>query len=156
MVLKLFNITQPDIAIFGEKDYQQYIIIKTMVADLSLPIEIISSPIIREKDGLAVSSRNVYMKSEQRKEATVVYESLLLAKELVREGKYRVSFLKEKMNELIKSKKHIRMDYIEFVNPQTLKKVEKVEKPMRILVAVWIGKARLIDNMEVRPKRQSR
>jgi pantoate--beta-alanine ligase len=156
VVLKLFNIVQPDIAVFGEKDYQQYIIIKTMTEDLNLPIKIIPSPIIREKDGLAVSSRNIYLEREERKEATVIYESLLLTKEMVKRGKYRVSFLKEKMNELIKSKRHTRIDYIEFVNPQTLKKVEKVEKPTRILVAVWIGKARLIDNMEVRPKRQSR
>jgi pantoate--beta-alanine ligase len=151
VVLKLFNITKPDTAIFGEKDYQQLIIIKKMTEDLNLPIEIISSPIIREKDGLALSSRNIYLKKEERKEATIIYESLIMAKKIVNDGEYRVNLLKEKMNELIKSKRHARIDYIEFVNSQTLEKVEKVENPTRILVAVWIGKARLIDNMEVRP-----
>ncbi len=156
VVLKLLNITKPDIAVFGEKDYQQYIIIKTMTEDLNLPIEIIPSPIIREKDGLAVSSRNIYLAKEERNEATIIYESLIMAKKMVDKGKYRVNLLREKMNELIKPKSHVHIDYIEFVNPQTLKKVEKVENPTRILIAVWIGKARLIDNMEVRPKRQSR
>jgi len=156
VVLKLLNITKPNIAVFGEKDYQQYIIIKTMTEDLNLPIEIIPSPIIREKDGLAVSSRNIYLAKEERNEATIIYESLIMAKKMVDKGKYRVNLLREKMNELIKPKSHVHIDYIEFVNPQTLKKVEKVENPTRILIAVWIGKARLIDNMEVRPKRQSR
>jgi pantoate--beta-alanine ligase len=151
VVLKLFNITQPDVAVFGEKDYQQFIIIKTMTKDLNLPIKVIPSPIIREKDGLAISSRNIYLKSEERKEAAVIYESLIMAREMVEEGKYRVEFLKKKMNELIKSKKHARVDYIEFVDPRTLETVDKVENPTRILMAVWIGKARLIDNMEVKP-----
>jgi pantoate--beta-alanine ligase len=156
VVLKLFNITQPDIAVFGEKDYQQYIILKRMTKDLNLPVEIISSPIVREKDGLAVSSRNIYLEKEGRKEATIIYESLIKARELVDKGRKEVVFLKEKMIELIESKKHTRIDYVEFVNPETLDKVERVEEPTRVLIAVWIGKARLIDNMEIRPKRQSR
>ncbi len=150
VVLKLFNITQPDIAVFGEKDYQQYIIIKTMTEDLNLPIEIIPSPIIRERDGLALSSRNIYLGSEQRKEATIIYESLIMAKEMVDKGEKEVGLLKEKMAELIKSKRHTRIDYIEFVETETLERVERVDKPTRVLAAVWIGKARLIDNMEVK------
>jgi pantoate--beta-alanine ligase len=156
VVLKLFNIIKPDIAVFGEKDYQQYIIIKKMTGDLNLPIEIIPSPIIREKYGLALSSRNIYLDEEERKEATIIYESLIMTKEMVRKGKYEVNLLKEAMSEMIKSKRHTRIDYIEFVEPQTMEQVEKVENPTRILVAVWIGRARLIDNTEVRPKRQSR
>lgn len=151
VVLKLFNITQPDIAVFGEKDYQQYIIIKKMTEDLNLPIKIIPSPTIREKDGLAMSSRNIYLNTEQRKEATVIYESLIAAKELVKKGNYSVSSLKKKMKEMIDSKKHTKIDYIEFVNPETLRKIKKVEQPARILLAVWVGKARLIDNMEIKP-----
>jgi len=151
VVLKLFNITQPDIAVFGEKDYQQYIIIKKMSEDLNLPIKIIPSPIIREKDGLAMSSRNTYLNREQRKEAAIVYESLLTAKDLVKKGKHETGFLKKKMTGLIESKKYTRIDYIEFINPETLKKVKKIEKPTRILMAVWVGKTRLIDNIEVRP-----
>jgi pantoate--beta-alanine ligase len=151
VVLKLFNIIQPDIAVFGEKDYQQYIIIKRMTSDLNLPIKIIPLPIIREKDGLAISSRNIYLNPVQRKEATVLYESLIVAKELVKKGEYNVGFLKKKMKELIESKRHTKIDYIEFVNPKTLEKISKVEKKTRILIAVWVGKARLIDNMEIKP-----
>ena len=151
VVLKLFNIVQPDVAVFGEKDYQQYIIIKTMTDDLNLPIEIIPSPIIREKDGLAVSSRNVYLEEEERKEARIIYESLIMAKEMVDKGEKDVGFLKKEMTELIKSRKHTRIDYIEFVDSENLEKVEKIETPTRVLVAVWIGKARLIDNTEVKP-----
>jgi len=151
VVLKLFNITQPDIAVFGEKDYQQYIIIKKMSEDLNLPIKIIPSPIIREKDGLAMSSRNIYLNREQRKEAAVIYESLLTAKDLVKKGKHETGFLKKKMTGLIESKKSTRIDYIDFVNPETLEKVKKIEQPTRILIAVWVGNTRLIDNMEIKP-----
>ena len=150
VVLKLFNITQPDIAVFGEKDYQQLIIIKKMTEDLNLPIEIVSAPIVRESDGLALSSRNIYLESEERKEAAVIYQSLVMAKEMVGEGEKDVSLLKKKMTELIESKEHTRIDYIEFVNIRTLEKVGKVESPTRIIMAVWVGKARLIDNMEIR------
>jgi pantoate--beta-alanine ligase len=149
VVLKLFNIAQPDVAVFGEKDYQQLIIIKKMVEDLSLPIEIIASPIIRENDGLALSSRNIYLESEQRKEATILYESLIVAKEMVREGEKEIGLLKEKMKRLIESKKHTRIDYIEFVESDTLERVKRVDKPTRVLIAVWVGNARLIDNMEI-------
>jgi pantoate--beta-alanine ligase len=151
VVLKLFNITQPDIAVFGEKDYQQLVIIKKMTEDLNLPIEIVPSPIIREKDGLALSSRNIYLESEQRKEASVIYESLVMAGEMVLGGEKDVASLKGKMAELIETKKHTRIDYIEFVDICTLEKVERVESPTRIIMAVWVGKARLIDNMEIRP-----
>ncbi len=151
VVLKLFNITQPNFAVFGEKDYQQYIIIKTMTGDLNLPIKIIAATIIREKDGLAVSSRNIYLNGEERKEASVLYESLIMAKGMVKNGEYRVGVLKKEMNELIKTKKHARIDYIEFVDPYTLERIGEVDKPVRILMAVKIGKARLIDNMEVKP-----
>lgn len=151
VVLKLFNIIQPDLAIFGEKDYQQYVIIKKMTEDLNLPINIIASPIIREKDGLAMSSRNKYLNNEQRKEATVLYEALILASNLIKEGKYEVDLLLREMSDLIKSKKTARINYIDFVNSETLLDVQKIEKPTRILMAVWIGNTRLIDNMEVRP-----
>jgi pantoate--beta-alanine ligase len=151
VVLKLFNIVQPDVAVFGEKDYQQYIIIKKMTDDLNLPIEVIPSPIVREKDGLAVSSRNVYLEEEERKQAKIVYESLIMAKEIVDKGEKDVGFLKKEMTELIKSRKHTRIDYIEFVNSENLEKVEKIEAPTRVLIAVWMGKARLIDNMEIIP-----
>ncbi len=151
VVLKLFNIIQPDIAVFGKKDYQQYIIIKRMTEDLNLPINIIASPIVREKDGLAMSSRNKYLNHEQRKEATVLYESLIYASNLIKQGKYGAGFLRKEMTNLIKSKNNTRIDYIDFVNPETLKDVQKIEEPTRILMAVRVGNTKLIDNMEVKP-----
>ena len=151
VVLKLFNIIQPDIAIFGEKDYQQYIIIKRMTEDLNLPIKILAAPIIREKDGLAVSSRNNYLNKEQRKEATILYESLITARELIKEGSIEVDILRKKMSKLIETEKNARIDYIDFVNPDNLLNVQRIESPTRILLAVWMGDTRLIDNMEVKP-----
>jgi len=151
VVLKLFNIIQPDIAVFGKKDYQQYIIIKRMTEDLNLPINIIASPIVREKNGLAMSSRNKYLNHEQRKEATVLYESLIYASNLIKQGKYGAGFLRKEMTNLIKSKNNTRIDYIDFVNPETLKDVQKIEEPTRILMAVRVGNTKLIDNMEVKP-----
>lgn len=151
VVLKLFNIIQPDLAIFGEKDYQQYIIIKRMTEDLNLPIKILAAPIIREKDGLAVSSRNNYLNEEQRKEAPILYKSLITARDLIKKGNYEVDFLRKEMSKLIESKKNTRIDYIDFANPETLINVQKIESPTRILMAVLIGSTRIIDNMEVKP-----
>lgn len=151
IVLKLFNIVQPHIAVFGEKDFQQYIIIKQMTRDLNLPIRIISSPIIREEDGLAMSSRNNYLTPEQRKEATVLFNSMQRVRNMVENGERNVSKLKSIIENMIGEKKHARIDYISFVEPETLKKVSIVEKSVRILMAVWIGRARLIDNMEINP-----
>ncbi len=152
VVLKLLNIILPNIAVFGEKDYQQYIIIKRMCEDLNLPIEIIPSPIKREADGLAISSRNRYLTFDERKEATVLYESMRKAKDLVQRGVEDVRSIKKEMVKLIESKKYPRIDYIEFVDPVNLKRVSTIKGPTRVLEAVWIGKARLIDNIEVRIK----
>ncbi|MEA1912679.1 MAG: pantoate--beta-alanine ligase [candidate division WOR-3 bacterium] len=149
IVLKLFNTVQPDLAVFGEKDYQQYIIIKRMSRDLNLPISVIPSPIVREEDGLAMSSRNLYLTPSERKEAPVLYESMRRAKELASKGERNVKNLKKEMVKFIESKKYPRIDYIEFVDPENLKRAKILQGPTRILLAVWIGKARLIDNMEV-------
>lgn len=151
MVLKLLNIVGPDHAIFGEKDYQQFIIIKRMCKDLNLPIEIIPAPIVRERDGLAMSSRNKYLTFDEREEATILYESMKKAEELVQSGIKDIATLKKEIVKLIESKKYPRIDYIEFVDPETLKRVSTIQGRTRILEAIWIGKARLIDNMEIRP-----
>ena len=150
VVLKLFNIIQPDVAIFGEKDYQQLIIIKRMTKDLNLPITIISSPIVREEDGVAMSSRNKYLNPEERKKATVLYESMKEAQRLVANGIMDVDALKKEMIKIIEKKEHLRIEYIEFVEPETLKRVKKVGASNRILMAVHIGRTRLIDNMEIK------
>ncbi len=150
VVIKLLLIVQPDIAVFGEKDYQQLVIVKRMVRDLNIPVQILSSPIVRERDGLAMSSRNRYLNPEERKNATVLYDSMKEAQQLVNKGMTDVNALKKEMIKIIEGRKHPRVEYIEFVEPETLKRVKKVGVSNRILMAVHIGRTRLIDNMEIR------
>jgi pantoate--beta-alanine ligase len=152
VVLKLFNIVKPDIAIFGEKDYQQLQVIKRMVKDLNLDIEIVGAPTVREEDGLAMSSRNTYLSSEERKSALSLYKSLLLAKDLVKKGEKDPQKIKKKMEEFIHNYPFTKVQYIEFVDPETLEPVSMIEKPVVCALAVFVGKARLIDNMLISPK----
>ncbi len=152
VVAKLFNITKPHIAVFGQKDAQQALIIKQMVRDLNFDIEIIVAPIVRESDGLAMSSRNVYLTESERKDATVLYQSLKLAEKLISEGERKSEVIISKMEELIKSKPSAKIDYIAIVKPNTLEKVEKMEEGNEYLIAlaVRIGSTRLIDNTIVK------
>jgi pantoate--beta-alanine ligase len=152
VVAKLFNITKPHIAVFGQKDAQQALIIKQMVRDLNFDIEIIVAPIIREPDGLAMSSRNVYLSDSERKDATVLYESLKLAEKLIENGERNSENIILKMEELIKSKPTAKIDYIAIVEPETLEKVETLSegKEYLIALAVRIGSTRLIDNTIVK------
>ncbi|CUU03366.1 pantoate--beta-alanine ligase [Candidatus Thermokryptus mobilis] len=153
VVAKLFNITKPHIAIFGQKDAQQALIIKQMVRDLNFDIEIIVAPIVREPDGLAMSSRNVYLSDLERKDATVLYESLKLAEKLIKEnGERDPNVIISKMKELISSKPTAKIDYIAIVEPETLEKVESLTEGHEYLVAlaVRIGSTRLIDNTIVK------
>lgn len=150
VVCKLFNIITPDIAVFGEKDAQQSIIIKKMVADLNIGIKILTVPTVREKDGLAMSSRNVYLSSQQRKDAVVLYQSLLMAKELIEKGEMEASKIKAKIDELISSKPTAKIDYIDIVKKSDLSALDILGGEVLIALAVWIGKTRLIDNITVR------
>lgn len=152
VVAKLFNITKPHIAVFGQKDAQQALIIKQMVRDLNFDIEIIVAPIVREPDGLAMSSRNVYLSESERKDATVLYESLKLAEKLINEGERNPEVISSKMEELIKSKPTAKIDYIAIVEPNTLEKVQELleGKEYLIALAVRIGSTRLIDNTLVK------
>ncbi len=152
VVLKLFNIVQPDLAVFGEKDYQQLKIIQRMVKDLNLDVKIIPHPTVREADGLAMSSRNTYLSPAERNSAASLYLALNLAEELINQGEKRVSLLKEKLKEFIESYPYTKVQYIEFVDPETLKEVERVEEPTLLALAVYVGKARLIDNKIIIPK----
>jgi pantoate--beta-alanine ligase len=152
VVLKLFNIVQPEIAVFGEKDYQQLKIIQRMVQDLNLDVKIISHPTVREEDGLAMSSRNTYLSPEERKSAIALYKALNLAEELINQGERRVNLLKSKLKEFIESYPYTKVQYIEFVHPETLKEVERVDEPTLLALAVFVGKARLIDNKIIIPK----
>ncbi len=145
VVAKLFELVRPDKAFFGQKDYQQLKVIEKMVKELNMDIEIVSLPIVREKDGLALSSRNTYLNKEERKRALVLYNSLSLAKELIKSGEEKARKVKKEMEKLIKPKGEI--DYIAIANPETLKEVEGIKGKVLVALAVKIGKARLIDNM---------
>jgi len=152
IVCKLFNIVIPDIAVFGEKDAQQAIIIKKMVADLNLGVKIITIPTVREPDGLAMSSRNVYLSPQERKEATILYQSLQMAKNLITNGERDTRKIKAQMHALISSSQTAKIDYIEIVRKNTLVSLDTLDtlsSELLIAIAVWFGKTRLIDNITV-------
>ena len=146
VVTKLFNIVAPDRAYFGEKDAQQLAVIKRMVRDLNIDIEIIGCPIVREKDGLAKSSRNTYLSVEERNAAIILNKSLTLAKEKIQAGERDSEVIIKLIQEVINSEKLARIDYIEVVDSLSMEKVERIEKSVLVAIAVFIGKTRLIDN----------
>ncbi len=147
VVAKLFNIVGPDSAYFGQKDAQQAAIIKRMAADLNIPVKIKIVPTVRERDGLALSSRNLYLTSEERKDASALFESLSMAKKMVDSGVSNASRIISAMKRLINSKKTARIDYVAIVDPVELKPVKHVSAGSLAALAVWIGKTRLIDNI---------
>ena len=147
IVAKLFNIVGVCSAYFGEKDWQQIQVIKRMAQDLSYRVEIKRCPIIREKDGLAMSSRNVYLTKEQRNQASHIPESLLKAHEKIIEGERQSSVIKGIISELLDRSSAIDIDYVELVNGENLSITDQIDEETRVLVAVRIGAARLIDNM---------
>ncbi|MCP2519123.1 pantoate--beta-alanine ligase [Candidatus Aminicenantes bacterium AC-335-B20] len=152
IVLKLFNIIQPNIAFFGQKDAQQAIIIKRMVRDLNLDVEIKVMPIVREKDGLAMSSRNTYLSPEERKQATVLYRSLQLAKELIEKGEKSSELIISEMKKLIETEPSAKIDYVEIVDLEELNPIKEIKNEALIALAVYIGNTRLIDNIIVNGK----
>lgn len=152
VVSKLFNIATPDKAYFGEKDAQQLAIIKRMVRDLNFNIEIIGCPIIRESDGLAKSSRNTYLSSDERKAALVLNRSLKLAKKAIAGGEKSSEKIFKIIKDKIETENLSRIDYIEIVNSETLKPVDSLISSSLIAIAVYIGKTRLIDNFTVEVK----
>lgn len=147
IVLKLLNITKPHIVVFGQKDVQQAFIIKKMVKDLNFDADVIIAPIVREKDGLAMSSRNTYLSNTERSNATVLYKALEHAKKRIIEGERSVNKLRNEMMEILKSGSPSQIDYIAFIDTSAFKEVENIELPeILIAVAVKFGKTRLIDN----------
>ena len=146
VVTKLFNIVAPDRAYFGEKDAQQLAVIKRMVRDLNIDVEIVGCPIVREKDGLAKSSRNTYLSVEERNAAIILNKSLTLAKEKIQAGERDSAVIIKLIEEIINSEKLARVDYIEVVDSLSMEKVERIEKAVLVAIAVFIGKTRLIDN----------
>lgn len=147
VVTKLFNIVRPHIAYFGQKDAQQTLLIKRMVNDLNMFIEVKVLPIVREKDGLALSSRNEYLNPEERQAAPVLYKSLQEAQRGLDSGERDSRKIIQRMEEMIKRIKPAKIDYISIVDGETLESRERIEGKILIALAVWIGKTRLIDNL---------
>ncbi|MCK9375125.1 MAG: pantoate--beta-alanine ligase [Syntrophobacterales bacterium] len=146
VVLKLFHQVQPHTAVFGEKDYQQLQVIKRMAADLDVPVTVVGRPIVREPDGLAMSSRNAYLNPAERAAALCLYRALLAARDLVISGEKDREQILAAGSEIITSTPYTRIDYAALVDPETLEDVEAIEGEARLLLAVWINKTRLIDN----------
>ncbi len=146
IVLKLFNIVQPHSAFFGEKDRQQLEVIRKMVGDLNLDVAIVGLPIIREPDGLAMSSRNQYLGKAERKTAQSLHEALRQAQQLVAQGESSVATLRSRMRNIIEREGQAQVDYISVCDPQQFEELEEIQGKAMIALAVHVGKARLIDN----------
>ena len=149
VVMKLLNIVRPDKAFFGQKDYQQTVVVERLVKDLNLDTEIVVRPTVREPDGLALSSRNRQLSPEERKAATVLYRALSDGRELIRAGERSVKKVEAAMTRLIWAEPLARLDYLAVADPTTLDEVRSVRGRVVLLLAVWIGKSRLIDNLIV-------
>ncbi|MGC9363991.1 MAG: pantoate--beta-alanine ligase [Fidelibacterota bacterium] len=150
IVTKLFNIVQPDVAVFGRKDAQQAIIIRRMTEDLNFPVKILIAPIVRESDGLAMSSRNTYLSASERSQAPVIYQALQQARKMTAGGIREAEVIQKAVREKIETAPLARIEYIEIVREADLKQVAQVEPDVFLAVAVWFGKTRLIDNVELR------
>jgi pantoate--beta-alanine ligase len=146
VVAKLFNAFQPDKAYFGQKDAQQAAVIRQMVRDLNFPLEVVVCPIVREPDGLAMSSRNVYLDPEQRKAATVLYRALSEAKEAYENGERNADQLRQSMKDMLASEPLAQMQYVSCADYDTLEELETVTGKTLLSMAVFLGKTRLIDN----------
>lgn len=146
VVSKLFNIVKPDRAYFGKKDAQQLAVIKHMVDDLNIDIEIVGCPIIREDDGLAKSSRNTYLSKDERKAALVLSQSIKLGSEMVWNGEKSCAAIIEAMSKHISNEPLAKIDYVKIVDLATMQQIEKLDRPALCAIAVFIGKTRLIDN----------
>jgi pantoate--beta-alanine ligase len=149
VVNKLFNIVQPDKAYFGQKDAQQCVVVKKMVSDLNMPLEVVVVPTVREPDGLAMSSRNVYLSPEERKAAVVLSRSLMLAENLINGGEKDADKVREAMHVLINREPRAFIDYVSIADGATLEELARVKKDAVISLAVRFGRTRLLDNMIV-------
>ncbi len=147
VVTKLFNITEPDVAYFGQKDAQQALVIKKMVKDLDMNLEVIVAPTVREPDGLAMSSRNVYLSSEDRQSALILWKSLNLAQQLWSEGERDAGKIRQEIGSLIESEPRAQIDYVSIADTGTLKELAEIGDSALVSMAVRFGKTRLIDNI---------
>ncbi len=149
IIVKLFNIIKPHRAYFGQKDFQQTVVIKKIVKDLNYDMEIIVLPIIREKDGLAMSSRNIYLLQEERQNAVILFQCLEEAKKMIQSGEKKADKVKTKIKEMIENIKNINIDYISVIDKNTMQNKDVLEGEIVIALALYIGKTRLIDNIEL-------
>lgn len=146
VVLKLFHLVQPHMAVFGEKDYQQLAVIRRMVKDLNLDIQIVGAPTCRTPEGLALSSRNAYLSLDEAKKALCLSKAVALIQKRSHEGAKSVSELKKEAKDFILSQAGVQLEYLEIVDADSLKPLQEIKGPARILVAARVGKTRLIDN----------
>ena len=149
VVAKLFNLVQPDAAVFGQKDFQQAAIIKHMVRDLNFPVKIIVAPTVREADGLAMSSRNKFLNAEQRAQAVILFHALRAASLAVKRKQVSAARLKTDVKEFVTAAPLARLDYVEFFDAETLFPVAQVKRGTQMALAVFFGKTRLIDNVRL-------
>ena len=149
IVTKLFHIVQPDRAYFGQKDAQQLAVIRRMVRDLDMDIEVVGCPIVREPDGLAKSSRNTYLSGPERQAALILSQTIRFGEQLVADGETDARELVRKMTEKIETEPLARVDYVEAVDGRTLQPADRVKAPLLVAMAVYIGKTRLIDNFMI-------
>jgi pantoate--beta-alanine ligase len=152
VVTKLFNIVKPNVAYFGQKDMQQALIMKKMVADLNMDVDVKIMPITREKDGLAMSSRNMYLSEAERKDAIVLYQSLKLAENMAKQGERDARKILKAMEDMIKQKPAAKIDYIKAVDTKDLRDVKHVSGEVMVALAVFFGHTRLIDNIIIAGK----
>jgi pantoate--beta-alanine ligase len=151
IVAKLFNIVLPDLAVFGAKDFQQAAVIQRMVRDLNFPAKIVVAPTVREPDGLAMSSRNKYLDASERQQATVLCKAIQHAKQAVQNSARALDAknLERELCELIQQQPRARVDYVQFFNPETFARAKSVSRGTHLALAVFVGKTRLIDNVEL-------
>jgi pantoate--beta-alanine ligase len=152
VVTKLFNIIRPGVAYFGQKDMQQAMMIKKMALDLNMDTEVKIMPIVREKDGLAMSSRNMYLSETERKESAVIYQSLLRAEALIKDGERDARKVIRAVEDMIKTKQSARIEYVKLVDARELKDVKMITGEITLAVAVFFGNTRLIDNITIMVK----
>jgi pantoate--beta-alanine ligase len=153
VVAKLFHIVQPDLAFFGQKDAAQLAVLRKMVRDLNLPVEIVGCPTVREPDGLAMSSRNRYLSNVDRQQALSLHRALEVARTLAANGEHRAATLLEAMNGSLQQEPGVRVDYVAVVDPDTLLPLEDVKSGALLAIAAYIGTTRLIDNILLPPIR---
>ncbi len=153
VVAKLFQIVQPDVAVFGEKDFQQLVTIRRMVKDLSLDVDVVGMPTVREEDGLAMSSRNTYLSPAQRQQATAIFRGLRKARRLCESGEYDAAELAAVVLDLLREQRDMEIEYVAVCDPETLERIHEVERDAVLLVAVRIGDTRLIDNIRLGVRR---